>query len=92
MLMVTGTASLIRVLSIGPSVKSIWELLRFAVIFVFDLVNLSCLFPKNGDLQHNIRLVKPEIRNNIKLKMQKRARFGWYLILSWPILEFKRSR
>jgi len=43
MLMVTGTASLIRVLSIGPSVKSMRELLRFVAIFVFDLVNLSCL-------------------------------------------------
>jgi len=42
MLTVTGTASLIRVLSIGPSVRSMRALLCFVVIFVFDLVNLSC--------------------------------------------------
>ena len=42
MLMVTGTARLIRVLSIGPSVRSMRELLRFVAIFVLDFVNLSC--------------------------------------------------
>ena len=35
MLMVTGTARLTRVLSIGPAVRSMRELLRFVVIFVF---------------------------------------------------------
>ena len=40
--MVTGTARLIRVLSIGPSVRSMRLLLRFVAVFVSDFDNLSC--------------------------------------------------
>jgi hypothetical protein len=41
MLTVTGTASLINVLSIGPSVRSMRLLLRFVEGFVSDFDNLS---------------------------------------------------
>jgi hypothetical protein len=34
MLMVTGTASLIRVMNIGPWVKSMWAILRFLAFFI----------------------------------------------------------
>jgi len=39
MLMVTGTANLISVVSIGPAVRSMRARLRFVVIIVFDFDN-----------------------------------------------------
>jgi hypothetical protein len=46
MLMVTGTARLTRVLSIGPAVRSMPEPLRLVEIFEFDSGNLLRLFPE----------------------------------------------
>jgi hypothetical protein len=45
-LTVTGTASLIKVLSIGPAVRSMPAPLGLGEIFKFDFGNLSRLFPE----------------------------------------------